>query len=225
MHKLKKFKLKETAFRILFEAEGDEEEGGGEDKAPEEDLFGDEGGDADKPEEGGEGEAADEGGEDKEGDEKEDDKLKISAEDKARLGDSIDDELEGLMVDYETDARKAAQIEKEKTDKEVKTESLRRVYRGLLYEVAADDIDLKHFANNLARLVKNYDTLMDIESIILNKAYAYIQNNYGEDTVKALKDTLEQDFDIDVERDEIEKDEPEIPIAVGAGGEGGAGGA
>ena len=119
------------------------------------------------------------------------------SEDRARLGDSIDDELEGLMVDYETDARKSAQMSTEK----MKTESaFRSYYRKLLKEVAADDIDIRHFANDLARLVKNYDTLMDIKSIILNKAYSYIQNNYGEDTVKALKDTLEQDFDIDVER-------------------------
>ena len=219
MRKYNNFRLKNSAFRSLFEQE-EKEEDPGEDLFGGEDEGGDEPADEEKPDEGG-----DEGGED-EGDkkddeekEKEDDKLKISAEDEARLSDSIDDELEGLMVDYETDARKAAQVAAEK----MKTESLRRVYRGILYEVAAEDIDLKHFANDIARLVKNYDTLMDMESIILNKAYAYIQNNYGEDTVKALKDTLEQDFDIKVERPEIERDEPEVPIAVGAGGEGGAG--
>ena len=126
------------------------------------------------------------------------------------------------MVDYETEARKSAAIQSEK----MKTESRKKVYRGILYEVAADDIDLKHFAADLARLVKNYDTLIDMESIILNKAYAYIQNNYGDDTVKALKDVLEQEFNIEIERNEIERDEPEIPIAVGAGGgAGGAGGA
>ena len=217
MSKYNDFRLKNSAFRTLFE----QDEGGDAG----EDLFGAEGGGDEGG--GGEEDAADEGGgeegggEEKEED-KEDDKLKISAEEKARLEDSIDDELEGLMVDYETDARKAAQIQTEK----MKTESLRKVYRHIMTEVAASDIDLKHFAGNIARLVKNYDTLIDMESIILNKAYAYIQNNYGEDTVKALKDTLEQDFDIAVEKPEIEKDEPEIPIAVGAGGAGGgAGGA
>lgn len=223
MRKHNGLNLKNSAFRNLFEQE--EEKSGAEEAG--DDLFG--GGEEDKGDEdkGDEPEAEDTGdeGADKEEDkadekDKEDDKLKISAEDKARLGDSIDDELEGLMVDYETDARKSAQVASEK----MKSESaFRSYYRRLLKEVAADDIDLKHFANNLARLVKNYDTLMDMESIILNKAYSYIQNNYGEDTVKALKDTLEQDFDIDVERGPEEKDEPEVPIAVGASGEGGAG--
>jgi len=223
MRKYSGLNLKNSAFRNLFE-QGEEK--GAADEAGD-DLFG--GGDEDKG--GDEPEAEDTGdeGTDKEDEkadekadkkDKEDDKLKISAEDKARLGDSIDDELEGLMVDYETEARKSAQVTSEK----MKSESaFRSYYRKLLKEVAADDIDLKHFANDLARLVKNYDTLMDMESIILNKAYSYIQNNYGEDTVKALKDTLEQDFDIDVERGPEEKDEPEVPIAVGASGEGGAG--
>lgn len=213
-----------SAFNLLREQEEDEgggDEGGGDEGG--EALLGEEGED-EGGEEGG-GDEATEEGEDEGGDEdsKKDEKdpaLKISAEEKARLEDSLDDELEGLMIDYETDARKAAQIQSEK----MKTESLRHVYRGLLYEIAAEDIDLKHFASNLTRLVKNYDTLIDMKSVILNKAYSYIKNNYGDDTVKALKDTLEQDFDIEIDKPDIEKDEPEVPIAVGAGG-GAAGGA
>lgn len=213
-----------NVFGYLFEQEDKNEKNADE---AGEDLFGDEEEqNADEPtddetkekenetEPSEDNEDQDESDEDKKDDEKDDENIKISAEDQARLKDSIDDELEGVMTDYETDARKSAQLQSEK----MKSESLRRVYKGVLFEVAADDIDLKHFAGNIARLVKNYDTLMDMESIILNKAYAYIQNNYGEDTVKALKDTLEQDFDIEVERPDIEKDEPEIPIAVGAGG-------
>lgn len=192
-----------------------EQEKEGDDEAAEDELFGgdDEGGDEAAEDEGDEGEK-DKEDKEKEDDKKEEDpKLKISAEDKARLSGSIDDELQSLMIDFETDARKSAAIEAEK----MKTESLRRAYRGILYEVAADDIDLKHFAGDLARLVKNYDTLIDMKSIILNKAYAYVKNNYGDDTVKALKDVLEQDFKLEIERDETEKDEPEVPIAVGAG--------
>lgn len=222
MRKYKNFRLRNTAFRVLFE----QDEGGG----AEDDLFGGgEGGDEGGGDEaaggedaaGGE-EAGAEGGEEKKEDEKEEEpKIKISAEDRAKLGDSIDDELEGLMVDYETDARKSAQLA---TERMSANESFRRAYKRMLFEVAADDIDLKHFAGNVARLVKNYDNLIDMESIILNKAYSHIQNNYGEDTVKALKDVLEQEFDIEVERPEVEKDEPEVPIAVGgASASGGAG--
>lgn len=215
-------------FGFLREQEDKDESG--EDESAGDDLFGgdDEGGDDEGGDDTGddsEDDSTDDESDKKDDDEKKDDKIKISAEDKARLEDSIDDELEGLMVDYETDARKAAAITSEKSEEIMKKESLRRVYRHLLKEVSADDIDVKHFANNIARLVKNYDTLLDMNSIILNKAYSYIKNNYGDETVKALKDTLEQDFNIEVEREKIDKDIPEVPIAVGgAGGESGGSG-
>jgi hypothetical protein len=210
-HKLSKFGTPTLLqfFSLLREQEEEKKDDEGDDDKPEDEPADDE----------GEDEKEDEDKEDEkdEDDEKKDD-LKISAEDTARLESSIDSELQSVMVNFETDARKSAAIEAEK----MKSESLRRVYRRLLYEVAADDIDLKHFAGNVARLVKNYETLLDIENIILNKSYAYIQNNYGEDTVKALKDVLEQDYGIEIEREKIEKDEPEIPIAVGASDQGSA---
>ena len=233
-------------FGFLREQEEDKAKDSGGDDASTDDLFGDDAGDDSGDDSGGDDAGGDDtGGSDSGGsggsggdesdsgddatekdddkDDKDDkkDKLAISAEDKARLSDSLDDELEGIFVDYETDAREAAAIQSEK----LKTESLRSVYR-VLYEVAADDIDIKNFAANTARLVKNYDTLIDMNSVILNKAYSYIQNKYGDDTVKALKDVLEQEFDIEVERGPSdEKDEPEIPIAVGATGDGGSGAA
>ena len=197
----------------LFDAEDDKEDDASKGKGDDSDDDATESDDAE-----------DEKGDEEKDDKKEDEgkpKLSISAEDKARLEDSIDDELEGVMQDYEQEARKSAALKAEK----MKTESLRRVYHGILYEVAADDIDLQQFANDLARLVKNYDSLLDIKSIILNKAYGYIQNNYGDDTVKALKDVLEQELGIEVERGAADKDqEPEIPIAVGASGGSSSGG-
>ena len=157
-------------------------------------------------------------------DEKEDTKIAVSAEDEARLQDSIDSELEAVIGKFETDARKTAAIETNDKGGVSESRSLKRVYRKLLKEVAASDIDLKKFAADLSRLVNNYDNLLDMESIILNKGYSYIQQKYGEETVKALKDVLEQDFGIDVDRNAIEKDEPEIPVAVGARDSGGGGG-
>jgi hypothetical protein len=75
---------------------------------------------------------------------------------------------------------------------------------------------VQNFASNVARLVKNYSNLLDIETIILNKAYSYIEGLYGEDTVKQLKDVLEQEFDLEIKRNPVEKDLPDVPVAVGA---------
>lgn len=138
----------------------------------------------------------------------------VDSDDTERLKSSIDAELDRVLGDFEADARKSAAInsKKEKTY----TESLKNTYYKKLWESAASDIDINVFASNISRLVKNYDNLLDIETIILNKAYKYIGDLYGQNTVKQLKDVLEQQFDLEIERNEIEVDQPEIPIAVGA---------
>lgn len=208
-----------SAYKFLFEQEDKEEAGG--------DLFGDEGGEDKKEdkEEGGDDAGGEEaGGEDKDkeedkdkGDDKKEDeaKPKLSPEDEARLEDSVDSELESVMLDMWTDAEKSYQA----NQPPLKKESLSRAFFGKLNE-AAEEVDIKHFAGDVARLVKNYQNLLDMESIILNKAYSFIQNKYdkadADELVSALKDVLEQEYGIDVDRHEIEEDEPEIPIAVGA---------
>lgn len=196
-------------FEGLFDDEpaegGGDEAAGGDEGGGDEAAGGEEGGGEEKPEEG-----------EKKEEEKKEPEIKITAEDEATLGDSIDEELDSLFVDFETKARKAASIDMKK----YKTESFRRSYsvKRVLLETPADDIDLRVFAREVARLVKNYDTLIDIKSIILNKAFAYVKIKYGDDTEKALKDVLDQDFKLSTGKDAgyEDEDEPEVPIAVGA---------
>jgi hypothetical protein len=192
------------------------------------DIFGDEpaGEDKEKKEEepagedeektdDADGEKEDKAKKDSEGDTK----IKISAEERAEVEDSIGDEVDGFLQDAEHKSRASAAIESEKEKR--RNESLKRVYSHLIREAAASDIDLQVFASEVARLIKNYSTLLDIEVIILNRAVTYIKNYYGEDTAKTLKDILGKEYRISVPKGPLEKDEPEIPIAVGARASGG----
>lgn len=202
-------------FEGLFDdpAGGGDEGGGGEAAGGGDEAGGGE--EAGGGDEGG-GEGEDKKEEDKKEEEKKEPEIKLTAEDEATLGDSIDEELDTMFVDFETKARKAAAID----IKRFKNESYRRQYsiKRILSEVAAADIDLRIFAREVARLIKNYDTLIDMKSIIMNKAFAYIKVKYGDDTEKALKDVLEQDFKLSTGKDAgyEDEDEPEVPIAVGA---------
>lgn len=192
----KRYSLKETSYRFLFEQ--DEE---GEDAADE--VFGDdEEADAEDTEDEGAGEAEDE-------DEEKD--VSVSPEDQYELSDSIDQELDVLLVDFEQEARKSAAVN-------VETSLEESVYKKL-FESAAEDIDLRNFASNIARLVKNYQNLIDWQSVILNKAESFVNNHYGEDTAKVLLDILQDEYDIAKKEEKFE--EPETPIAIGARGEGG----
>jgi len=194
MKQLSKRQLKETVYNYLFEQ--DEEEG--------EEIFDDTEAEleADEEEEtpAGEGEAEDEK-------EEEEEEVELTTADQYELSDSIDNELDALLVDFEEEARKSAMVNQEEE------EIAETVYRRL-FEVAAEDIDLRSFASNIARLVKNYQNLIDWESVILNKTESFVNNHYGEDTVRVLFDILEDEYDI--AREAHQEKIPETPIAVGA---------
>jgi len=198
MRKNRRFTLRETAYRMLFEQDEEAEE------AEEDALGGEEEGEEEEAE--GAGEAEDEAQE-----EQEEEEVDVTPEEEYALSDSIDQELNALLVDFEEEARKSAVVNQPEELEET-------VYRRL-FEAAAEDIDLNSFAGNVARLVKNYQNLIDWESVILNKAESFINNHYGEDTARVLLDILEDDYDIAKQGKEEEL--PPAPIAVGARGEGG----
>lgn len=45
-------------------------------------------------------------------------------------------------------------------------------------------LNIQKFASNVARLVNNYDVMLDPKSIILNRVYVYLLKNYNEQTAK-----------------------------------------
>ena len=85
------------------------------------------------------------------------------------------------------------------------------------------NINIGIFARDTARLVSSYQNLIDIKTIIINRAKAYILRNYDEQKAEELIKIL------DVEYSLLPREELERPIAVGAsvepgGGSGGGGG-
>ena len=79
---------------------------------------------------------------------------------------------------------------------------------------------METFAADVARLVKNYDSLLDIPRLIMVKAKDYIEGKYGEDIADQLLDILDLRYQLS-----IEEEEPIVaPIAVGASAEAAAAG-
>jgi hypothetical protein len=233
MRQTKKLSLTNLAYRRLFEQDEEEEitddtaDDAGGDEEGEDDLFGDEEGGDDAEADAGGGDfsgggggggggsfGGDAGGPDGEGGgaPAEEEEMDVSPEEEYKLSDSIDQELDALMVDFEEEARKSASV----------NQDANLIESIFLFEEASADIDLRHFAGNIARFIKNYQNLIDWESVILNKTEAFVNNHYGEETAVALFDILEQEYDI--EKDIGQKEEaPDAPIAVGATNAGGGG--
>ena len=183
----------------------------------EEDLFGDEeeGGE----EEGGD-EAADEGG-DEEGGEEEDE-LEISPDEEVKLAKSIDADLEALLIDFETQARKTKEIETT-SQEEFETETVEETLKLSMLieqdepEAYEEEIDLDRFTAEVARLVKNYTNLLDMEKMIVNKAREFVVTRYGEAAEQELLDKLNMKHDIEIGEPTIPRESDlEVPVAVGA---------
>lgn len=85
-------------------------------------------------------------------------------------------------------------------------------------------INIRRFAEGVARLVMNYKALINPEAIILNRAMFYIAKNYSPRLAKELMSILERDFDLTPKNITQKKAEvPPAPRAAGSGPDDGGG--
>ena len=189
-----------------------------EQEEEEEELFGDEEEEEDT-EEGGDEETEEEAEEEAEEEEPE-------GEEALPLGKSVDDDLNALFVDFETQAIKVGEEQPEIVQK---NEGKRKSLSYLLFEQEDEEeveegeveatpvesdipIDLETFASDVARLAMNYNSLLDMENLIIVKAQDYINAKYGEDKAGELMDILDLRYQLS-----LEEEEPIVaPVAVGA---------
>ncbi len=78
----------------------------------------------------------------------------------------------------------------------------------------APPLDIDSFTKKVVRLVMNYQNLMRIEPVIVNRAAAFLEKNYGKDYVDEMFDILDTQFGLDIDG---EVDVIDVPIAAGAG--------
>ena len=197
--------LAELSQRLLREADDEEKDTAGDDEDP---LGGD---------------GADLGGGTDEDTTDEDEEKKSPADvnpDKD-LGDSIDSQVDRLFTDYETQAMK----DNEEVGNQSTAESDEEDLNG-----KEKKLDAENFANSVARLISNYDNLIEFRSTLIKRAESFLRDTYDEDTVDAFLTSMREEHGIDAgvsKQDTISDIVP--PPAVGAlgtpGGGGGGGGA
>lgn len=118
--------------------------------------------------------------------------------------ESLDDQIDALLISYEKNSIGADEFELD------------------VNEAASDDdektkFDLNRFSNKLARFVQNYESLLDIETVILFRAIAFIEENHGTPTAEELKTRLSEIHGLHVSKELVPAD-PVAPNAVGAEG-------
>lgn len=91
--------------------------------------------------------------------------------------------------------------------------------------VNTPQINLNEFSRSIARLVNNYNALLNPRTIILNRVEAYLRNNYNETTAKYFMQIMERNYGLNVTSIEYPEDKNEFPTTYGVGAyEGGSGG-
>ena len=85
-------------------------------------------------------------------------------------------------------------------------------------------INLNEFSRSVARMINNYDALLNPRSIIMNRVEAYIQSNYDERTAKMFIQIMERNYGLHTTNTEYTSTggggEFPSPAAANAGGEG-----
>jgi hypothetical protein len=78
-------------------------------------------------------------------------------------------------------------------------------------------LNIDAFTKRVARLAMNFDNLLDIKTVIVNRAMNFLLENYDQVHADEMKDILDSQFDFDLDGG---KEIPEAPYAVGAYGAG-----
>jgi len=190
-------------------------------------LFGDE------EEDTADDEAADEEGDTEteegatEDEEPPEEEIEIEAGDEVRLGKGFEAAIDSILNDFEMDALKSAQINI--GDEEIAVESSwwnKPLSKMLLEQEEATteaELDIDIFAEDVARFINNYDTLLDMESIIYNKAKELLITKYGDEVALAFEEILKARHGIDLTsavdgKAVSDSEEIQPPLAVGSSG-------
>lgn len=154
--------------------------------------------------------------------------------------DSVDDQIDALIIRYEQDSIESG----EQAEEERMLESLHNMsMRFLLEEDPPADpaaeppaeepagsetpkadpeppeakkppLDIDLFTKKVARLVMNANSLLNIEEVIISRAMEFLKKNYGKNYVEQMQDILDNQFDFDLTGDR--NDIIDVPIAAGA---------
>ena len=128
---------------------------------------------------------------------------------------SIDNQIEQMLMKAE---RSAVQSGKKQANISM-GESLRRGSMKFLLEAEGESetppIDPESFANEVARIVMNADTLIDLKGKILKRVEQFVLKRYDQGTLDKVMQSLETNFGISNEEPKSDLP-PEPTLAVGA---------
>lgn len=154
-------------------------------------------------------------------------------------GESIDAQVDRYLAQYESDAKKTDDGS-DVSIEQMESIDWRDLVKGVLITEAGegdkddqgpadaapgadeltgqdtdklgqDKIDVEKFANDVVRLIQNYDSLLEVRSTLLRRATNFLKKTYDDEVVKSFEDTLRDDHGMEAGKDSGEIDADRFP--------------
>jgi hypothetical protein len=78
-------------------------------------------------------------------------------------------------------------------------------------KLGLDSLDVAKFADNVVRLIENYDSLLEVKSTLMRRAKNFLVKNYSDEVVGAYEDVLRDDHGMEVGKDKMAIDAEQFP--------------
>jgi hypothetical protein len=134
----------------------------------------------------------------------------VSTQERPDNEESVDRQILRAIMDAERNAVQAGRAQETMTPMEaVNRRSLKFIFEAEGEESGETDkppLDVGTFAMEVMRVIKNFDTLLDIPTVILNKAKTYIAQKYDKKTADAFMELIQNEYDITVGKGGLQPD-------------------
>ena len=159
---------------------------------------------------------------------------------KERGEDSIDSQIDSYFSDYESESKKSKNEgrdfrmfvrrflseapEDEEATAEKDADKDEKAEPTPPEKLTINDIDVDSFAENVVRLVDNYDSLLEVRNTILRRAVNHLLDGYQPDVAEAFKESLMENHGLEVGKSKYEREDDNFqpPAADRAGASPGA---
>lgn len=124
-------------------------------------------------------------------------------ESKQELGDSIDTQIDSYLSNFfqqsseVTESKFKLRALLEEKDDEEAEESDEPVQPATPPKQGLNTIDVAEYAQNVARLIDNVESMLEFRSTIAQRAINFLSKTHSDDVIVALKDALREQHSIE----------------------------
>lgn len=144
----------------------------------------------------------------------------VSPQERPDNEESVDRQILRAIMDAERNAVKAGRA----TQSMNPMEAINRRDLKFIFEAEESEesdtppLDVGTFAMEIMRVIKNFDTLLDIPTVIINKSRSYIEQKYDKKTAESFMELLQNEYDVTLGKSGMEPEsEYDIATHVGVG--------